>query len=83
MAEPKQCPAGIRGQSQAGELQRRAVRHFQHAMLRAETMAIEAGRATRGERQLVAGDVVGVRVRHKAPRLPAAHIDAQLGGGQE
>ena len=46
-------------------------------------MPIEAGRARRGQRQFVPGDVIGMRVRHEAPRLPTTDVDAQLGGGQE
>ena len=79
----QQCPAGMRGQPQAAEFDRLAIRHFQHAMLRPEPMPIQARRAAGRQCQFVPGDVIGVRVRHKAPRLPPAHVDAQLGQRQK
>ena len=52
-------------------------------MLRPHPMPIQAGRRLRRQRQLVPRDVIAMRVRHEAPRLPAAHVDGQLGQRQK
>jgi hypothetical protein len=46
-------------------------------------MTVKPGRGRRGQGQLVAGDVIGVRVRNEATRLAATDVDAELSAGQE
>ena len=79
-----QAMAGrICGQPQSAKLERLAIGHFQHAVPRPHAMPIKTGRAGRCQRQFVPRDVIAMRMRHKAPRLAAAHVDRQLGVRQK
>src|SRR3954468_17929788 len=76
-------PGRMGGQPQTGEFNRGAILHFEHAVPRAESVAVEASRGRGGKGQLMAGDVVGVRVRDEAAGLAAADVDTELGERQE
>ena len=59
------------------EFERLAEGHFEDAVVAAEAMLIEPGGGGRGERELVAGDVVGVGVGDEGARLTTADVDAR------
>jgi hypothetical protein len=53
---------GKRGEADAAEFERLAEGHLEDAVVTAEAMLVEPRSGRRGERELVAGDVVGVGV---------------------
>jgi hypothetical protein len=73
----------IRGEAQATEFDGLAKGHLTDAVPRAQAVLIQPGRRRRGERKLVPRDVIGMRMRNKAPRLATAHVDAELRESQE
>jgi hypothetical protein len=76
--------AGRKGsQPQATKLERLAIPHLEHAMLRPHAMSVQASRPGCRQCQFVPRDVIAMRVRNKAPRLATTYIDRQLGRRQK
>jgi hypothetical protein len=74
---------GKGGQPQRAKLQRLSVRKLLGPAMRAAPMLVEPSGSRRAERQLVRGDVVGVRMRHEGPRLAPLHVNRQTGRSEK
>lgn len=74
---------GQGGQAQGAEFDWHAELHFLDAMVRTKAMVVERGGGRCGERELMAGDVVGVGVRDERARLTATDVDGEAAFGQE
>ena len=57
--------------------------HLLHAVMRPQPVPIQTRRPRRRKRELMPSNVVRMRVRNKAPPLPPANVDAQLGRGDK